>query len=527
VNEPATRRGGRRLALATPHTAATEAGVAVFDEGGNAIDAALTACSVLAIVYPHMCSIGGDMIALLHHPGGEVITLNGSGAAPMELSPGDVRAHTRSMPLTGPDTITVPGVMAGWETLRELGATLPIAAILEPAIDHALAGYAAAPSLRRALTNHATQLSRDPGMATTLLPGGVSEETTVIRQPALGETLRTIASDGVTAFYRGDVGRSFVSGVRAIGSKLSDADLGRHQTEIAEPVTAQFRSRRISTAPPNSQGFVLLEILLVLERLGVNLNTLGPDVGTIARVFELASRDRDRYLADPRFSRVPVDELLGHDHIEAVVGDMAEHPYRASQAMGERTALGDTVAVVAADGDGWAVSVIQSVFHAFGSGILEPRTGIICHNRGAGFSLDESSPNVLRGGKRPAHTLMPVFVFNDGRLEIVAGTMGGYAQPQIHAQILGRLFGGADADAAVSNPRWVTGALDAGGRSDLVSMERRAFDRCGPRFESTGRDIVVLDDGDDEVGHAQYVVLRDGHLTAASDPRADGSAAVV
>ena len=528
MNEPATRRRGRRLALATPHTAATEAGVAAFDAGGNAIDAALTACSVLAVVYPHMCSIGGDMLALVHRPGGEVVALNGSGAAPIELSPAEVRGLGAHMPLTGPDTITVPGVLAGWETLRGLGATLALDAILEPAITHAVRGCPIAPSLRRALTNDAAQLSRDPGMAATFFPGGVPEENAaVVRQPALGETLRTIGSDGVSTFYLGDLGRSFLRGVRATGSRLSETDLGRHETEITEPVTARSGSRRVLTAPPNSQGFVLLEILLVLESLRVSLDALGPDAAAIARACELASRDRDRYLADPRFTRVPVDELLAQDHIAAIAGGVAEHLDRAKpRPMSRPTPSGDTVAVVAADGEGWAVSVIQSIFHSFGSGILEPGTGIICHNRGACFSLDESSPNVLRGGKRPAHTLMPVFVVNDGRLEIVAGTMGGYVQPQIHAQVLGRLFAGADVDAAVSAPRWVAGTLDAGGRADIVSMERRAFDICGSHIQSTGRNIVVLDDADDEVGHAQYVMLRDGDLTAASDPRADGSVAL-
>jgi gamma-glutamyltranspeptidase len=513
VTEPATSRSGRRLALATPHTAATEAGVAAFDAGGNAVDAALTACSVLTVVYPHMCSIGGDMFALLHRPGGDVIALNGSGAAPMELSAGHVRGPGTNMPVTGPHTITVPGVLAGWETLRGLGATFGIGAILEPAIDHAVDGCAVVPSVRRALTDHA-------GMAGTLVPAGIPKESTIIRQRALGQTLREIASDGVSAFYRGDVGHSFVRGVRAAGSSLSEADLGRHETELTEPVTARFGPRRVLTTPPNSQGFVLLEILLALEAIRVNRDALGPDVATIARVFELASKDRDRHLADPRFGPVPVDDLLSDDHITAIAERVGD-PHRSEGLVG-RTPLGDTVAVVAADDEGWAVSVIQSVFHSFGSKFLEPSTGIICHNRGACFSLDESSPNVLRGGKRPAHTLMPVMVVNDGRLEIVAGTMGGYAQPQIHAQILGRLFAGADVATAVSAPRWVLGAPEAGGRWDVVSIERSAFDLCGQQLQDAGRDVVVLDDGDEEVGHAQYIVLSDDGLRAASDPRADG-----
>lgn len=508
-----TEGGGRRLALATPHSAATDAGAAAFKAGGNAVDAALTACSVLAVVYPHMCSIGGDLFALLHRPGGEVVAINGSGAAPVELSPEDVGL---AMPVTGPHTITVPGVLAGWETLRADAASFGLDAILEPAIGYANDGCAVAPSLARAFASQRAALSQDPGMAATFLSGGAPRNGAVIRQRALAETLRTIACDGVSAFYRGEVGRAFVDGVRALGSRLSASDLAAHDTEITEPLAAPFGSRQVVTAPPNSQGFVLLEILLLLERLGLAPDALGEPAAALARAFELASRDRDLYLADPRFSRVPVDELLTSDHID-----------RLGRRVQRVAASGDTVAVVAADDEGWAVSVIQSVFSSFGSGLLEPSTGIVCHNRGASFSLDDSSSNVLRGGKRPAHTLMPVLVLNDAGLEIVAGTMGGFAQPQIHAQILGRLLSGMDVSAAVSAPRWVTGGVDAGDRRDVVWIERSAFERCGRALESTGRHLIVLEDGDEEVGHAQYIVARDGAWSAASDARADGSAVVL
>jgi gamma-glutamyltranspeptidase/glutathione hydrolase len=238
-------------------------------------------------------------------------------------------------------------------------------------------------------------------------------------------------------------------------------------------------------------------------------------------------------LADPRFADVPVDRLLGDCHVEWVAAEalrLLKAPHTTGNRGGVRPACpppkGDTVAVVSADADGWAVCVIQSVFHSFGARILEPSTGIVCQNRGACFTLDERSPNVLAGGKRPAHTLMPVLVFRGGQLAGVAGTMGGRAQPQIHAQVLGRLaYEEVDVTSAIAAPRWVVGSLDAGGPSDTVFIERGASERCGAALAAAGFDQVILDDWDDDVGHAQYIsVSPAGAFTPVSDPRADGSA---
>lgn len=520
---------GPRLAIAAPHEAATEAGLAAFDRGGSAVDAALTACAVLAVVYPHMCSIGGDLFALLHPPSGQVVAVNGSGAAPAGIDVDLVRGRSSRMPLTGPDTITVPGVLAAWEDLRRLGGRLTLAEILRPALAFADEGFAVSPSLARALAAGHEALLRDPGAGSVFSPQGrVPEEGTMIRQPALAHTLQEIADGGVETFYGGALGERFTAGLRALGSAMTPADLGAHATDRTDPLVGTYRGWEIFTTPPNSQGFVLAEILLALEELGVEPNALGNDAPLMARVFALASRDRDRLLADPRWEPVPVDELLGAEHIASLAREASEGPRRpgTTGGSGDGPVHGDTIAVAAADGEGWGVSIIQSVFHAFGSGILEPETGILCQNRGACFTLDPSSPNVLAGGKRPAHTLMPVMVRHDGALRVVAGTMGGRAQPQIHSQVLGRLFGGSwDLLGALSEPRWVVGALEAGGRSDAIFAEPAALDRCGEQLARAGMEVVGLGELDEEVGHAQYLLIgSDGVLSSASDPRADGSA---
>jgi gamma-glutamyltranspeptidase/glutathione hydrolase len=245
-------------------------------------------------------------------------------------------------------------------------------------------------------------------------------------------------------------------------------------------------------------------------------------------LFQEASLDRDRHLADPRQAAVPVDALLADSHLDDLCRAARTQRPGVAPTTGAPSAKGsgDTVAVVAADADGWAVSLIQSVFHTFGSGILEPTTGILCHNRGSLFSLDSASPNVLEGGKRPAHTLMPVIVTREGAVEAVVGAMGGRAQPQIIAQVLLRLLGmGLTPAASLEGPRWVVGGLELGTSLATVFAERSAHRAIGPALAAAGWPVVSLNDLDEEVGHAQLVRSRAGSLESASDPRADGAAA--
>lgn len=517
---------GRRLAIATPHAAATRAGLQAFDAGGTAVDAAVTACAVLAVVYPHMCSVGGDLFALVARPGGGVVAVNGSGAAPAAVDPEALRREHGRMPLTGPHTVTVPGVLAGWQALLELEGKRGLAEALAPAIGLAREGFPVAPSLARAITIHRRSLGRDPGLASIFLSAGHGLHAgDVLRQPALAATLEAIAVEGCGAFYGGELGARFVAGLRAQGSALVLDDLSAHRCELGAPLGAPYGDWEILTHPPNSQGFLLLEMLRVLEELGVGLDTMGDGAGLVARTFAVVSRDRVRFLADPRAFPVDVHELLSDRHVAQVAPEVGGGGPAAGLRPG-RSARGDTVAVVAADADGRAVSIIQSIFHSFGAGILEPSTGIVCQNRGACFTLDRDSPNVLEGGKRPAHTLMPVMVRRGGAIRLVGGTMGGLAQPQIHVHVLGHLLErGSSVGTAVSAPRWVVGSLEAGGPTEVVFAERSALERCGPSLVGSGLPVVELADLNEEVGHAQYIEIgEDGILEAASDPRADGEA---
>jgi gamma-glutamyltranspeptidase/glutathione hydrolase len=538
---------GTRFALATPHHLATQAGRRAFEEGGNALDAALAAAAMLAVVYPHQCSPGGDLFAVVSAPPGRLTAVNGSGAAPAGIDPEEVRAGGVAMPDRGPLTITVPGVVAGWETLADLGARLGLARALEPAVAAAEEGVPVAPGLARAIAALAPVLAGDPGMAEVFLPdGGPLADGSTLRQPSLARTLEAVAGQGADILYRGDVAQRLAAGLGELDSPMTGEDLAAHQTQMVRPLGGRYRDREILTSPPNSQGFALLQILAALERMDPSPDPLGASFAAMEVLFRAVSEERDRWLCDPRRTRVPLDDLLGQDHLDELVrrardaigeragGQGLPRPGRGKGAGGrgspERSRpsgpSGDTVAVVAMDAEGYAVSLIQSVFETFGSGILEPSTGLILHNRGTSFSLDPAHPAVLEGGVRPPHTLTPVLVLGpNGGVEAAVGAMGGRAQPQILAQVLVRLLDhGAGPEAAVSAPRWVVPDGGVAEPGDIVAEPEAAaaMDRSGAL---PGHRLIVLDSHAEDTGHAQAVVAAEGSLTAGSDPRADGTAA--
>ncbi len=522
TNERKLSASGKRFAIATPHRAATQAGVAAFDAGGNAVDAALAAAVTLAVVYPHMCGVGGDLFALVQAVNGQTIALNASGAAPRAIDVEAICATHEAMPEYGPLTITVPGAVSGWAALAELGADLPFERAFQRAIAHASDGIAVASSLASSLAWEPERLFADPGMREVFTRDGspLAEGDTFV-QPALAATLEAIALEGPSALYGGEVGARLVNGLRAVGSPIALEDLASHRPELDSPLAARYRDLHVSVAPPNSQGFALLEMLLAVERLEIDPDPLGADPALLAEVFAAASADRDRHNADPRYAQVPVGTLLDEGHIAALCDEVRAGPVNVG-----RQGAGDTIALATADGDGRAVSLIQSLSSGFGSGILEPSTGIICHNRGSSFSLDPESRNVLAGSKRPAHTLMPVLVHRDERLVAVTGSMGGGGQPQINFQDLVRAFDlGMDPEAAISAPRWLMGGMDLHPERS-VDVEAGVPTWVRDAFERSGFALTPLGEWDDGVGHAQLIrVAEDGTLVAATDPRADGEAA--
>jgi gamma-glutamyltranspeptidase/glutathione hydrolase len=513
----AGKEQGRRLGIAAPDRSAAEAGADAFRSGGNAFDAALAAALSLTVTFPDNCALGGDLIAMVRRASdGRRAVINASGRAARATDVEALRTRWQSMPVDGAATVTVPGLVGGLREVWNFGAVRSWDAAFDVAIAQAEHGVPVAPTLAESIRREAARVAADPGLAATFLAGGKPLSAgTALRQPALARSLRALA-DEPDALYGGEMGTRLLTCLRGYGSALDEADLAAFAPIVCEPLVMRIGGQDVATAPPNSQGFGLLSILAGAEQAGDAEALLGERSGHLAGLFHRAVRDRDRHLCDPEFASIPLEALLEPGH--------AHEPEPTGQTRGR----GDTVAVVCADEEGNSVSLIQSVFHTFGAGILDPLTGIILHNRGASFSLDPASPNVLAPGKRPAHTLTPCTVFEDGRPATVAGTMGGSGQPQILAQVLLQLRRGARAQEAVSAPRFVVGGAEADAPRDLLQIEAGIPSDTRRALLATHYPRRLLGELDDEVGHAQVVTLtRDGVIDAGSDPRTQGAGLVV
>lgn len=516
---------GRTWAAATPHTLATEAAAVAFERGGNAIDAALAAATTLAVVYPHMCGVGGDLFAIVQHPAGDAVAINASGRAPAAADPRAAAAEGGGrMPEHGPSTVTVPGAVSGWKALHDQGANLPWSDAFTAAIAYAHGGVTVAPSLAAELIEDADRLSADPGLAAVFFPGGMPAAVhTQVRQPALGETLRAIAERGPEVWYGGEVGEHYAEGLRAMGVPIDLTDMVAHGADLGAPLRAGFGEVDVLVHPPNSQGFVLLETLAVIERLGLYPDPLGVDAGTLALVFRATARDRDRHLADAERMIVHASTLLDDGHLGAVADLVREGVPGPPVSSGHHG--GDTIGLVTADAEGRGVSLIQSLYDGFGSGLLEPATGVVAQSRGACFTLEPGHPNLLSAGARPAHTLMPVALERAGRFEAVAGTMGGHAQPQIHTEILLRVFRlGMSPAEAIAAPRWLVGGMSPEGETPSVVVEAGVPERTIASLGSAGYQVLTVGERDGAAGHAHMIRATADGFEAGSDPRADGGA---
>jgi len=510
-------------AVATPHALATEAGVHAYRDGGSAIDAAIAAAAVLTVIYPHNVALGGDLIALVRTPDGRIQCVNGSGWAGTHTDPARMReTHRGRMPMRGVDTVTVPGGVRGWQCLQRQGSRLPWERLLEPAQEAAADGAPVPLSLAAHLVDpEQADLFGTSDFDRVFAPGGRRlREGEVFRQPELAETFRVLRREGPDCFYEGDLAESMVDFLRSRGSTLDKGDFAEFNPEITDPVSVSFRGLTVSSSPPNTHGFVLLRALRALDALGIT-DPLGNDLATMMRIFLHGNGLRSHLLADPRHVPVDVDTLVNADL----------HSLSGTDTASERVPQvphGDTVGIATADGDGYAVSLIQSVYWAFGSGLIAPETGILFHNRGAGFSLDEKSANVIAPRKRPAHTLMPTMTTQDAAVRHVLSTMGGQGQPQIIAQLLLRIIAGASAEAAVSAPRAIVGLQFDGNTAETVSAEADLTVGARESLEHSGLPMETMPMHTEAMGQANAIVITsDGSMTAASDPRSDGAASVV
>lgn len=517
---------GREAAVTSDHVAASAAGAAVLRAGGNAVDAAITMAAVLAVVRPHMNGIGGDNFLLIREArSGRVYALNGSGRAGAKATPALLASQGhRAMPGSGILSVSVPGAVQAWEDALQRFGTISLARALEPAIAYAEHGFPVSTRLSLDIQAESTKVRADGELRRTFLVNDRAPAPgSVLVQRDLAGSLRAIAAGGAGAFYRGALGERIAQYLEARGGLVTAADLAGHRSQWQEPIATTYAGRRILAFPPNSQGMTFLEILNLAERVlpaEVPLNS-ATAIHLLAEASKLAYRDRDRYLADPEFSPVPVDRLISKafaaDRASAIRPDtvLAADPPGAA-----RDGNGDTIYLAVVDRDGNAVSMIQSLFASFGSGLMVPGTGITLHNRGALFELAGPHPNLLAPGKRPFHTLSPAMALNaDGSLAMAFGTPGGDGQPQTLVQVLDNVLRhGMTPQQAVESPRWrVFAGSRLGVEPGITAAVRAELQRRGHG--------VRVQEPSAEFGGAQMIVIHaSGVRMTGADPRREAYA---
>ncbi len=534
---PAILARGTHGAVVAPHHLASAAGLAILRSGGSAVDAAIATNAVLAVVDNQACGIGGDAFWLIWDATERrQVGLNGSGRSARAARAADLRAAGhRTMPHRGGLSISVPGAVRSWADAHDRYGRLPRAMILAPAIELATDGFAADEAFCQAVEASAPIFERElgpdaAGWVSVYRPEGrpwrLGER---VRLPALGVTLERIAGQGWAELYEGQTADQQARALGAAGSLIGIDDLRTHRSTWTEPISTEYRGVQVTGHPPNSSGFVALELLNILE-------TFDPPT-TAGRIrwahlgIEAAKRamaDRDAHLADPDHHRAPLERLLDKGYARELAGQI--DPNRASAPPPARTPRGGgTIWLGVVDAQGNAVSLIESNYAGFGSGILDPRTGIAYHNRGSYFSLDEGHPNVLAGGRRPLHTLMPGMLLRNGRPWLILGSMGGDAQPQVHAQVVSALVDdGLDVAAAVAGPRWFVEPAEHYAPPDTVRIEPRFGTPFLAGLAALGHAIAVTEPFDGALGHCHAIELVDGgpadggSLSSATDPRSQG-----
>lgn len=427
---------------ATSQPLATAAAVEIMRRGGTAIDAAICANAVLSVVEPMSCGIGGDLFAIVWDAEPACLHgFNGSGRAPSGLT--RELFATRGMqriPDYGPLSWSVPGCVDGWFSLHERFGRLDMTALLAPAIGYARDGFPVSPVIAQAWDASTERLRGDDGAAHTFLPRGRAPRSgELFRNPALAEVLERIAVDGRDGFYGGLTARQIDAYARSVGAVLREHDLADHRSDWVDPVSVDYRGHQVWELPPNTQGIAVLEMLQVLS--GFDLQSLGHNTDTYVHVLteakKLAYEDRACFYADMEAADLPIKSLLSSEYAhlqrERIDPDRAAVRYSIVESS---LFSADTVYLSTVDEEGNAVSLIQSIFHAFGSGNVAAELGFALQNRGSLFSLDETHANRLEPGKRPFHTIIPGFVTREGRPVFCFGVMGGDMQPQGQVQVL-------------------------------------------------------------------------------------------
>lgn len=529
--------------VATSQPLATDVGLGILKKGGSAVDAAIAANAALGLMEPHMCGIGGDLFAIVWDEKEQQLHgLNGSGRSPAALDYGEMSGLLRKLgasiiPYNSILSVSVPGAVHGWTTLHDRFGRLPFAELLAPAIHYAESGFPVSPVIAGQWQWAAAEISGTvPGAFNTVYaPEG--------RAPAVGDiftnrdlarSYRQIADTGDKAFYQGELADRLVAFMKEDGGYIDHADLQSHHSDWVAPLAANYRGYDVFELPPSGQGIAALQMLKMLEdddlaAMGfMNVDCLHLMLEAKKLVFE----DRAKYYVDPDFSNVPTGRLLSAEYSRerrSLVKDSAALRVRAGEGI---LRDGDTVYLTAADSAGNMVSLIQSVYHYFGSGIVVPGTGFALQNRGLMFSMDPSHANVYAPGKRPFHTIIPAFVMKNGKPFMSFGVMGGDMQPQGHVQVLTNIIDfGMDIQLAGDAPRWrhdgstmpIADADEYLTDGGVVLLERGFPDQVVKELAKRGHHVQRAEDGFG--GYQAIMRASNGVYHGASESRKDGQAA--
>jgi gamma-glutamyltranspeptidase/glutathione hydrolase len=519
--------------IATSQPLASAAGLRVLQQGGNAFDAAVTAAAVLSVVEPTMNGIGGDLFAIVYDAKTKTIHgLNASGRAAAAATPEEFkRRGLDAIPYRGPLSVSVPGVVDGWNELLTRYGTIPLGKALEPAIGYARDGYAVSEIIAMQWLAEEATLARDPAAAATfLIDGHAPKPGQVFRNPHLANSLEQIARGGRDAFYRRPIAQAIAADMKKRNGLLTAEDFAAHKSDWVDTISTTYRGYQVVEMPPNTQGVIALEMLNILE--GFDVKALGHNTPAYLHLLveakKIAFADRDAWLADPRTTPpAALQQMLSKEYAAArrkeINPDRAARDYPAGRiasgapaAEDHPQAHGDTIYMTVADKDGNIVSLIQSIYEAFGAGIVAGDTGITLHNRGSLFSMSANHPNIVAPGKRPFHTLVPAMVLKDGKPWLSFGVMGGDMQPQGHVQVLLNLIDfGMNVQEAGEAPRFRHTANGLALESGISPEARFGLDLRGHKLITS---IGVF-------GGFQGIMFGPGGvMMGGSDPRKDGLA---
>ena len=532
---------GRPVTLApnglvtSPHSLASAAGVDVLRAGGSAVDAAMATSAALAVLYPHMTSLGGDAFWLIHDAKtGEVKYLNGGGkaAAGGTLEAMEARGLT-DIPFRGvvPATLTVPGALASWDEAHKAYGRLPLPRILESAIGYARDGFPVTERLAGHIVERHDDLVGNEHSARIFLPDGTPPSAgTKLVNPDLARSLERFADAGWAGFYEGETAAEMARFAKEQGGVFTAEDFANQKAQWGEPLVGEYRGVTVYNTPPPTQGFTVLEMLNLIEPFDLHkMECLSPDhIHLLVQAKQIAFHDRDLLLADPAFVDVPIEQMISKayaDDRRALIDMQTALPWDRVPSHG--SLAGDTVYMAAIDAEGNAVSLIQSLFAAFGSGVVAGNTGIMLQNRASYFSLDPAHPNRLEPGKVPLHTLMASMSKRGDDLWSVLGTQGADGQPQIQLQLLTDMIDfGLNIQEALELPRFLSGRISLGEARDMLHLEGRMSDATFDGLAARGHKMNRWADWNNRAGQAHGIVVEPGSglYTGGSDPRSDGAA---